>query len=494
MFALRPARLTAVVGTIALLWAVGIGLASSHDQARSDEESRFQLRADIAARFTTTWVSQLLAHERTVATEELSEKTPNPEAFKALNESFGFQAAVILDNLGEVLEVSPDRGDLIGHTIAPQYPHLASAEAGRPAVSDLAMSAAQGLPVVAFATPYDTSYGLRVYSGDYQLGSTPLADYIANAIPLQGHRAYLIDANGVVLASSLSLPDSSVHKLTSVDAPLAATLARGGIQGRFGDTGGEWYFSTQSVAGTPWRIAVSVPASTLYSPVTGPTFWATWALFALFCIGVAAGLLLLFRYIDRRRDLAALNAELERVSRLDSLTGVHNRRHLDEQLAAMLSGGRRHREPVAVLLMDIDDFKSINDGAGGHAAGDSVLQQVAARLRRDARAEDVVGRWGGDEFMILMPRTDVAAARSMGERLLHDMSSEPLDVGGSSLTVSVSAGAAAGIDYSPEALQHRADIALYEAKRAGRARVVTVADAQAAVPAEAGVEHASARG
>ena len=489
MFALRLSRGAAVVATIALLCAVAVGLASSTSSARTDEEGRFQLRADISARFISTWVSETLARERTVATAELSGKTASPDAFKNINESFGFQAAVLLDNLGEVLDVSPDRGDLIGRTIAPQYPHLTAAESGRPAVSNLAMSAAQGLPVVGFATPYNTPFGLRVYSGAYQVGSTPLADYIANAIPLPGHRAFLIDANGVVLTSSFSLSDTSAHKLATVDSPLATVLAGGASHGTFSDTGGDWYFSTQSVAGTPWHIAVSVPASTLYSPVSGAIFWTTWGLFALFCAGVGAGLLLLFRYIDRRRDLAALNGELERVSRLDSLTGVHNRRHLDEQLAAMLGGARRRREPVAVLLIDIDAFKSINDGAGGHAAGDRVLQDVAMRLRHDARAEDVVGRWGGDEFMILMPHTDVASARSMGERVLRDLGDTPIDIGGSFAQVTFSAGAAAGIDYSPEALQHRADLALYEAKRSGRARVVIVADAPPQ-PAAADMAHA----
>ena len=228
--------------------------------------------------------------------------------------------------------------------------------------------------------------------------------------------------------------------------------------------------------GTPWRLAVSVPTSTLHAAVSAPILWATWALFAVVCASAAAMLLLLFLYIDRRNELVGLHRELARVSRLDSLTGVHNRLHLDEQLAAMLSYARRHRQPVAVLLVDIDNFKSINDGEGGHAAGDRVLQEVAEQLRRDARAEDVVGRWGGDEFMILMPNTDVASAKLVGERLLDEQRSTAVDAGGTFIPVSVSVGAAAGIDFSPDEMEHRADLALYEAKRGGRARVVTIVE------------------
>lgn len=214
------------------------------------------------------------------------------------------------------------------------------------------------------------------------------------------------------------------------------------------------------------------------------------ALVAVLCLGWVAALVLLFRYIDQRNELAILHRELERVARLDSLTGVHNRRHLDEQLAAMLSFARRHREPVAVLLIDIDDFTSINDGDGGHAAGDRVLQEVAEHLRRDARAEDVVGRWSGDAFMILMPNTDVIAARSVGERLLRDQRATPIDVGGSFVNVSMSVGAATGIDFTPDELEHRADLALYEAKRSGRARVVTIVEEPALHRHPAGAAHA----
>ena len=96
-------------------------------------------------------------------------------------------------------------------------------------------------------------------------------------------------------------------------------------------------------------------------------------------------------------ELRRRNAELERVSRTDPLTGIHNRRHMDELLHKLLSAARRHEQSVAVVMIDIDHFKQVNDSTG-HAAGDRVLQVVAQRLTSVLRVEDELGRWGGEEI------------------------------------------------------------------------------------------------
>jgi two-component system cell cycle response regulator len=100
------------------------------------------------------------------------------------------------------------------------------------------------------------------------------------------------------------------------------------------------------------------------------------------------------------------NAELDRMSRTDALTNLYNRRHLDEELVRRYSDSRRHHDPICVLLLDIDHFKNIND-TYGHPAGDLVLRAFADRLRAELRAGDVAGRWGGEEFLIMLPRTDL---------------------------------------------------------------------------------------
>jgi two-component system cell cycle response regulator len=170
-------------------------------------------------------------------------------------------------------------------------------------------------------------------------------------------------------------------------------------------------------------------------------------------------------------ELRRRNAELETVTRTDALTGICNRRHLEERLHGMLAAARRHRQPAAVLMIDVDHFKRVNDTLG-HAGGDAVLRQVAERLHRRVRLEDVVGRWGGEEFVVLSDATDAAAAEVLAGRLLAAVGGSPFAIeGADDVGVTVSIGCAAGTD-DAEALLRRADTALYEAKSNGRNRVV----------------------
>jgi diguanylate cyclase (GGDEF)-like protein len=166
-------------------------------------------------------------------------------------------------------------------------------------------------------------------------------------------------------------------------------------------------------------------------------------------------------------ELRRRNAELETVTRTDALTGIFNRRHLEERLQEMLAAARRHQEPAAVLMIDVDNFKQINDTLG-HAGGDAVLRQVAERLRRRVRQEDVVGRWGGEEFLVLGAATDAAAAGTLAQRIVGAIAGRPfVTEGATSVAVTVSIGCASGVE-DHEALVRRADAALYEAKSAGR--------------------------
>ena len=170
-------------------------------------------------------------------------------------------------------------------------------------------------------------------------------------------------------------------------------------------------------------------------------------------------------------ELRARNAELETVTRTDALTGIYNRRHLEERLQGVLSSARRHHEPAAVLMIDVDHFKSINDGLG-HAGGDAVLREVAERLRHRVRLEDVVGRWGGEEFLVLSAIADADAAAVLAERLRAAIADEPFEIeGAGTIRVTVSIGCAAGAG-DAEALVREADAALYEAKALGRNRFI----------------------
>ena len=119
-------------------------------------------------------------------------------------------------------------------------------------------------------------------------------------------------------------------------------------------------------------------------------------------------------HVKKLQDqLRQRNVELDRMSRTDALTGLYNRRHLDEELVRQQSDAHRHHDPLCVLLLDIDHFKKINDSFG-HPAGDLVLCAFADRLRSELRSSDIAGRWGGEEFLIIMPRTDLAGALEVG--------------------------------------------------------------------------------
>jgi len=169
-------------------------------------------------------------------------------------------------------------------------------------------------------------------------------------------------------------------------------------------------------------------------------------------------------------DLRANNAELEHLSRTDMLTGLPNRRHLEEVLRSLISQSIRHRHSVGVVLVDVDKFKSVNDTLG-HPAGDAVLREVAARLQSTLRLEDFVGRWGGEEFLVLLPMTEQEGCRQAAERLRVSVGETTVEIDGEApVHVTVSAGLAmAGGDF--EEVLRRSDAALYAAKAGGRNRV-----------------------
>jgi diguanylate cyclase (GGDEF)-like protein len=171
-------------------------------------------------------------------------------------------------------------------------------------------------------------------------------------------------------------------------------------------------------------------------------------------------------------ELRARNAELEQLSSTDMLTGLANRRHIENELRRYDSTARRHDERLGVLLFDVDRFKNIND-TYGHAAGDEVLRELALRARSVLRADDQVGRWGGEEFLVIAPRTDADGLAQVAERIRKRIGETPVAVTGTDLTVTVSGGCAVGPMESPDALVHAADQRLYEAKAAGRNRIVS---------------------
>ena len=180
------------------------------------------------------------------------------------------------------------------------------------------------------------------------------------------------------------------------------------------------------------------------------------------------------RYIERLRDNVQMSIEM---AITDALTGVFNRRYMESHLGTLVEQASARGKPLSVLVLDVDHFKSIND-TYGHDAGDDVLREFGIRIRKSIRGLDLACRYGGEEFVVVMPETDLAVATLVAERLRRRIASEPFPIqrGAGKVEATISIGIAAlGRNESAAAVFKRADQALYRAKRDGRNRVVPAA-------------------
>ena len=178
------------------------------------------------------------------------------------------------------------------------------------------------------------------------------------------------------------------------------------------------------------------------------------------------------RYTERLRDNVQMSIEM---AITDVLTGLFNRRYMESHLATLVEQAASRGKPLTVMVVDIDYFKAIND-SHGHDAGDDVLRDFALRIKRSIRGIDLACRYGGEEFVLVMPETDMAVAAMVAERLRRRIAADPFAIaqGTRHIPVTISIGIAGlrGKEDSAANLLKRADEALYRAKRDGRNRVV----------------------
>jgi len=178
------------------------------------------------------------------------------------------------------------------------------------------------------------------------------------------------------------------------------------------------------------------------------------------------------RYTERLRDNVQMSIEM---AITDALTGLFNRRYMESHLAMLMEQAASRGKPLTALVLDIDHFKSIND-THGHDAGDDVLREFALRIKRSIRGIDLACRYGGEEFVVIMPETDMAVGTMVAERLRRRIAADPfaIEQGTRTIPVTISIGVAAmrGKEDSAAGVVKRADQALYKAKRDGRNRVV----------------------
>ena len=180
------------------------------------------------------------------------------------------------------------------------------------------------------------------------------------------------------------------------------------------------------------------------------------------------------RILDLQQQLLAAREALRQEATHDSLTGLLNRNAIFGMLQLELDRARRESREISMLMADLDQFKKVNDRYG-HLAGDAVLRESAQRMKSSTRAYDSLGRYGGEEFLVVLPGCGGQAAVAQAERLRAAIGSEPVLVGGRSLAVTCSIGVAcrpSGMAGDMDALIREADCALYAAKENGRNRVV----------------------
>jgi diguanylate cyclase (GGDEF)-like protein len=462
--------------SVAVVVVLGGALHASQVSSQRQLAERFQARGDLASSFAATWVAQLTAQEASAAVDWLSGTEHLDTSLATTADLFDFRAAVVLNSHGVALAAYPQVAASQDAAVPAEHRHLSSALRGQTVVTSVVESASRGVPVVEFAVPYYTPDGRRVFSGAYDLRRLPLDAFLAAVTPIPHARVYLVDATGTVVGTDHVAGDrTSLGRL-----PYRLAAAREHTpNGDYTDTSHQrHYFTSHPVEGTPWSLIVTAPHETLFAPLRGRGHELPWVVLGLVALFASAANILFLRLVRHRDRLHNLNAALDGAARTDQLTSLPNRRHLDEVLAAALSAGGRPGGAVSGLVIDLDHFKRVND-TFGHTTGDRVLEHVAEVLREAVRTEDTIGRWGGEEFLAVLPHTDELGAARIADRIRQIVRDTPYNnrAGDRSITITLSIGCATSLAGGKDELIHRADQALYGAKAAGRDGVLSASSA-----------------
>jgi diguanylate cyclase (GGDEF)-like protein len=468
-------RVLALVLFVAVLGAMVGSERGSQAKSRSDLAKRFLVRGTTAAGFVESYTGFVLSREEDLAEQLLSTEVVTRKQFASFLTIFGFGPAVLLDSTGRAIAIAPQAPTLIGADLARIYVYLRTALGGLPTVSNVVPSAADGTPTVALATPFDTVFGRRVVSGAFGLATQPMGIYLHHVLPYTDSVVYLVDQAGTVIVAS----SDSTGTLSETNPDLADAIARSD-SGNYRSGNADLQFAVAPVGGTPWRLVMAVPESTLFHPISEADRTLPWVFLGAFAL---TGGMLLFILIRSREG----RATARRDARTDPLTGIGNRRAIEESLHDIVNDRRRTHTVLGVLMVDIDHFKSVNDRLG-HKGGDMVLREVTRHITACLRAEDRIGRWGGEEFVVLLPDSDLVGLRAVAERIRARVEQLPV-AGERSMRVTISVGAAlASTTDDAESVVAHADAALYSAKESGRNRcVVWQVDTGPLVPVPQGV-------
>jgi diguanylate cyclase (GGDEF)-like protein len=454
-----------VVAWLALIGAGCWLLAASQANSRRAMEARLQTRVQYAANFVSIYTRDLLASQRDQAlswfeTPVVAQGTLDRDAG-----ALDLQAGMILDTAGHAIRVTSGTPASLVDMLTSRYANLASVLA-MPDASSVALSNIDGSPVLSFGVAYQTPSGRRVFAGAYAMSETALPAVLGSVLSSPGWQAYLVDTHGALL-TGVSSGGPQPSALAQADPRLSAAVRRA-PDGAYDSPQGRQYYVTAPVAGAAWRIVLRDPEAQLFTFLNGTGRWLAWLALAGLAVAGLAIIVLFTRLQGRRAQLIRLNTELARLAAVDPLTGLRNRRAIGEYLYDAVSAARRHDHSLSVLVVDIDHFKSINDTLG-HRSGDAVLVHTARVLDGALRTEDAIGRWGGEEFLVVLPSTDEDGALRATERLRDALArDQPEEARSDRLPVTITIGVAEWHNDDMDELVSRADSALYLGKAAGR--------------------------
>lgn len=449
----HPLITTLIAAGTALLLLLLLAAQIQSDQraARHSLEVRYIQRTALAQQFVDDYTSDLLRSIRRHGEVALNGPDPSEESFDQVVQELHGTSAVLVAADGQIMQSVPESRGADEEAIS-RFPSLVEALDGRAdTIALLGVRNGTEPPELGFVVHFEGPAGRRVLAIGIDSKDTTLRSFFRNLSPIAGHQSFLVDEAGTIISSN------SETRATTLSAALPGLdTALRDSSGKVRVGGEERFFTTRPLTQTTWRIVSTAPSKALYAPLH-ETRWSPWFLFAFFVLVAALGVAVLQRVL-RERTVAAHSALV------DKLTGIANRR----QLELALSETRRHGPgPWGVFMIDIDHFKAVNDRFG-HATGDDILREVAEALRTSSRPEDVVGRWGGEEFLVIVRDAGNTRSASLAERLRRAVAElEGLACG----PITISVGYATTESTQPAEILQRADEALYLAKQRGRNQV-----------------------
>lgn len=322
---------------------------------------------------------------------------------------------------------------------------------------------AMGNRLVAFSRNYVNASGQFLGGVSASIDLQFLNIWLGGHLGRPGETLFIATRDGRVLAQTGAPAYGGLEPLFD-EHPLLRIAMLPGIESHVVEADTE-FLGVSHVPGTPFYAVARLGKDNALMA------WKRQALEA--SVAAVAVFLLLILLVRSHLRLLQQKRNLERLSITDELTGVYNRRHLVHAGRLEVERSQRQGLPMALVLVDADHFKAVND-RWGHAVGDQVLAHLAHRLAGVIRVTDVLARYGGEEFAVLLPDTDLAGAATIAERLRERVGGVPVRTPKADIAVTVSVGLAQlGSGETFDAMMNRADAALYQAKEGGRNRVVT---------------------